>query len=594
MGNGPLLLPVRKTEEVPDLLEWGNLKNRFSGKTLFRSRLYHLETGDLSSLDIINNKWFFEEICTYCRSKKDINLLPSLKKISGSEKFDESLRQHASEIVETIEEQFLKRKNLPETTSDKDEYEKDENARRILSETRYPQTTEVLRLLRDKSTELRRLALFIIGKFRLAGMIQETGACLSVPGLEDDAYSVLLSFGSSASEEIEKYCLTASGNINTRKTVIRLLSQLKRDGDMSLLVEQLWSNSRQIKETALEALLFSDYKVTSEEKERLKKAMVEVCEAMTWIISAIVTLLKNRNAPLSGELIKEYIRWKSYLLNLATLTFNDNFTSGNNKDDKLSKDDLNRSIPEILTIIFDSESKRKEEDSSDYEYFNRKLKKLQRYFPCDLPDYDSLPEDIVNSDYNLLTIWTKAVAIRNIVKISGKNIGESVAALLFSPELVLREEAALLIARSEKDLYRKTADRIPGAVRSQLDRIDAGESQEKEYVYEKVKFLSSCFDGIREDDLLFLAEKMLFVGTDDGGIYSQPSNTILWSFSENKSDPDVFVNYEDISDPARIIKDLRTKYSYCYVLSLKAVWEFKFLHPGKSFGIFRYIDKCEG
>jgi len=173
-------------------------------------------------------------------------------------------------------------------------------------------------------------------------------------------------------------------------------------------------------------------------------------------------------------------------------------------------------------------------------------------------------------------------------------IFESVVALLFSPEQVLREEAALLIARTEKDLYWKTADRIPGAVRSQLDRINAGESQEKEYVYEKVKFLSSCFDGIKEDDLLFLAEKMLFVGNNEGGIYSQPSNTILWSFSENKPDPDVFVNHEDISDPARIIKDIRTTYSYCYVLPLKAVWEFNFLYPEKSFGIFRYIDKYEG
>ena len=176
MGNRPLLLPVRKTEETPGLIEWGNLKNKFSGKTLFRSRLYYLETGDLTSLDIITNKWFFEEICNYSKGKMDINLLPALKKISGSGKFDESLRQYSSEIIEIIEEKFLKRKNLPETTSDKDEYEKDENARRILSETRYPQTTEVLRLLRDKSLELKRLALFIIGKFSIAGMIQETGA----------------------------------------------------------------------------------------------------------------------------------------------------------------------------------------------------------------------------------------------------------------------------------------------------------------------------------------------------------------------------------------------------------------------------------
>ena len=36
MGNRLYLLPVQKRKEAPDLNEWGNLKNKYSGKTLFR------------------------------------------------------------------------------------------------------------------------------------------------------------------------------------------------------------------------------------------------------------------------------------------------------------------------------------------------------------------------------------------------------------------------------------------------------------------------------------------------------------------------------------------------------------------------------
>ncbi len=35
--------------------------------------------------------------------------------------------------------------------------------------------------------------------------------------IEDDAYSVILSFGTAAAKEINKYYLTASGNINYKK-----------------------------------------------------------------------------------------------------------------------------------------------------------------------------------------------------------------------------------------------------------------------------------------------------------------------------------------------------------------------------------------
>ena len=48
-------------------------------------------------------------------------------------------------------------------------------------------------------------------------MIQEACECLSINGIEDDAYSVILSFGNAAAKEINKYYLTASGNIIQEK-----------------------------------------------------------------------------------------------------------------------------------------------------------------------------------------------------------------------------------------------------------------------------------------------------------------------------------------------------------------------------------------
>ena len=592
MGNRPFILPVQEKKELPDLTEWGNLKSKFSGKILFRSKLYYLETGDLSAIDIINNKWFFEELFAYAKTKFDINLFPALKKIAGSAKFDESMRQHASEIEEIIEEQVRNKKKLPKITSESDETEKAENAREILAGTRYPQTTEILRLLRDKSPEIKRLALFLIGKFKMTDMIQEVCLCLNSPGLEEDAFSVLGSFGNTAGKDLDRCYLTNAGNLTTNKAILRLLAKTHPAADMSMLVERLWSNSRQIREMVLKTLIDLKYNPNENEKEHLKKSIFGTFGTLAWIISALVCLQSNNNALLYVEMEKEYIRWKDYLLNLLVLTFDRAIPkSGTAPDGK--KDDLSKSVPELADIIYGNTAKLKTADSSGPGNFNKKLKKLQRYFSCETPGYINLLEDIINCDYNLISVWTKACTIRNINAIEHEDLGESVVALLFSPEELLREEAASLIARSGSELYKTASERISENNRKKLDRIVAGEINEKELVYEKVKFLSSCFTGINEDELLFLTEKMAFARNDQRGIYSQPSDSILWSFSDEKADPEVFINLEDSNDLSGVIKDIRTGCSFCYVLPLGSVKSFNLQYPESSFGIFKYIDSKE-
>lgn len=589
MGNRPFILPAIKKKESPDLTEWGTLNNKFSGKTLFRSKLYFLETGDLSVIDVINNRWFYEELISYSHTGQDINLLPALKKIAGSDRFDESLRQHASEIEEILEEK-AKTRIPPGSLSGGAENEKAENARRILAGTRYPQTTEILRLLRDKSPELKRLALFLIGKFKMTDMVQEVCSCLNIRDIEEDAASVLLSLGSAVARELDRCSLAMAGNLITNKAVLGILARTRRGGDLSFVVERLWSNSRQIREMVINTLTEFNYRIGENDKERLKKNIIETFGTLAWIISAQVCLLNNNNTVLSDQMEKEYARWKDFLLGLLVLAYGESVT-GDEQGYAGDKDDLYRDIPRLAEIIFTDKTKSGE--NGKLSGYKKKLKKLQRYFSCEVPGYKNLLEDIINCDYNLLSVWTKACTLRNIADIDNEDLSESVVALLFSPEALLREEAAKLIVRSGRDLYRITADRIPGDNRNQLDRIVAGEISERELIYEKVRFFSTCFTGVSEDELLGLAEKTTYVTNDHRGIYSQPANTILWLFPDEESEPEVIVNIEESADLSRIAKDIRVSCHFCYVLTLSSVREFKFQYPESSYRIFKYIDTKE-
>ncbi len=81
-------------------------------------------------------------------------------------------------------------------------------------------------------------------------------------------------------------------------------------------------------------------------------------------------------------------------------------------------------------------------------------------------------------------------------------MAESVVALLFSPENLLQEEAVRLIARSDIKLYKSVYNRIPVATRKHLDRLIDRETDGREFLFEKIQFLSGRFEGIIEEELL--------------------------------------------------------------------------------------------
>ena len=146
---------------------------------------------------------------------------------------------------------------------------------------------------------MKRLALFLIGKFKMTDMIQEVCECLNVHGIENDAYSVLESFGIAAVKEVDRYYLKTSGNINSVMVLLRLMPKIHSPADLSFLMERLWSNSRLIKEMSLETLLNTGYQTNDDEQKRLKKNIFEVFGILAWIITALISLKNNNNDFLS-------------------------------------------------------------------------------------------------------------------------------------------------------------------------------------------------------------------------------------------------------------------------------------------------------
>lgn len=589
MGNS-FLPPDKKQDGLFESYYWDILKNRFSGKFLFQYNFYHLITGNLQSLDYLNNKWFFKEIFNYSLKNKEINFLPALRKISNSNRFDEIIRLSASELIQIIEERILINKTQGHTITVIRDEDRIENAKKILADTRTPQTTEILRLLRDKSIEVRRFGLFLIGKFWMTDMTLEVCGSLSIRGIQRDAFMVLQSLGNEAEKELNRFYLASSGNLVTSKAVLSLLSKIRSRENGSFLLERVWSNSRQLKEIALAGLINSGFKADNDEKRRLENLVYETCDLLVWIVTAKVSLQDNGAKKLAGELEKDFLRWKTFLSNILTLTFDGSELSESKKDLQTGKDDIGRNIPEIVGILLNITSKSGE--LQDNIAAKKMLKKLKKFFHFEIPQYKDLPEEILNCDYNTICVWTKASTLRNNPEIKGEDLAESVIALLFSPLEMLREEAALLLFRSGVELNRSGLERLPDSYRTNVDLVMSGKKNQQEFLFEKVIFLSQCFCGIPEDDLLFLSEKMVTIKNMDGEDMPACEDSIIWHFTNDDSLTDVIIQHKELVD-YREIKHNGNTSSYYYVLPFEVIEEFSFQYPESISLVLRYIDKNE-
>ncbi|MCJ7449824.1 MAG: hypothetical protein MUO72_19275 [Bacteroidales bacterium] len=593
MRNRLFAVPVVESEtgyknKSDDL---GTLKNKSSGKRLFKYNYFNLLIGDFSVLITNKNKWFLEEILL-AGSNGDINIIPALKKIASDSNFDEGVRQKSSEIIEILGAD----NNISKTKVKLSAFQQDEkkliDAKKALAGIRIPQTTEILRLLKEKSIESKRLAIFMIGKFKFIDMLPEVCECLNIPGLEEDTVAVLRILGSDADDELRRFYLKASGNINTSKTILRFLSSNNTKENITFIFERLWSNSRQIKEIALNCLTDCSFKAPEEDKNRLYQLIYEVISSLTFLISAKISIRKNKNEFLYQAVDKDYKRWKLFFARLLSITFTTNNIEGSipGKSNNLQLMEANsfKSIPEIVDIIFSKPKKPFE----DYKFEEKRIKKLQRFFPKEISDYHEVIEDLINHDYNLISVWTKACTLRSLQEITDESLTDSVIALLFSPETILQEEAVNLVARSGRELYKSAFQRIPEQNRLKLDKIITGETDEKELLFEKIKFLSFIFPGIPEDDLLILAGSMKYIKIKPGESLQLADGSVIWTHLPGKADPEVVVLTDgnlDKSDGKRFSGE---NISF-YVLKMEAVEAFNHNFPERAFEIMKYIDENE-
>jgi hypothetical protein len=171
-------------------------------------------------------------------------------------------------------------------------------------------------------------------------------------------------------------------------------------------------------------------------------------------------------------------------------------------------------------------------------------------------------------------------------------MGESVVALLFSPESLLQEESVRLIARSDIKLYRSVYNRIPVSTRKNLDRLIDAETNPKEFLFEKVQFLSHRFEGIIEEELLVLAKKMIFFSDIKSVMSVMQDGYIQWTLSSGNNTSSSHIVFPGNTDEG-VGKVGESEDKSWYLLSFRAIDEFLYQFPDNAGILLTYFENNE-
>lgn len=554
-------------------------ESRLKAETDFENDLINLLCGEITSLEKEYHPWYVSKILDYAEIRREINLLPALTKIRSVSEIPRDIRLRTSGII----------KDLELLSSGLRQNDEKLRAMMILAGEKTPPVHEVLKLIRERDTDLRVIALGIIRKFGLNELLPEVCSCLENPLTMKHAENVLQNFRSDADQALRRYHLFSSGNPEVSGIILRILGRNCNVENTEFLFSLLWSSERSTREAALQSLASCNYKISPEEKNKLLRLITDIVGILTWNLAAAISMGKTVDILLKNALLQENRRWSGFLFNLLSVVY------GNMPVNKI-KENLEEGTLlsvsyalEMMGILFDHQVKARLMIIFDLLPDRRKLRNLFRFYPGQIPEYKDLAWMIINRDYNLMGVWLRACMLRIIPRIDGNEMAESIIALLFSPELILRQETAGLLSRTGGDHYRQASDRIPEELKESIEMIINGKVKEQELIFNKVKFLVSLLKKVPEEDLLNLAGELNYSDFLSPDNLPGEGGYILWECNPLINECRTEIFYDNILRRMSL-KEAGTFY---YVLPLNALIHFINLYPEHSFEILKYINETE-
>ena len=337
---------------------------------------------------------------------------------------------------------------------------------------------------------------------------QEVCQLLTVTGTAIDATSVLNHFGERSCGELHRFFMKSSGNTLLAKSLLSVMSSRCYPESKNLIYQMLRSSSKVIKGRAVAALTDHGFRLPDEERERGLELISVTISTIRWYIPALAITGRARNNELTEALYSEMNWWYDFLFKLLALTYDSRYIDKIRRYLESGTDEGVALAIETANVVFDEEIRQQFAYCIEGAVRTISTDTLPTSYNDLPPSYEELVLEVINRDYNLTDLWTKAVAVRSLGSLKTDNIRMTISALLFSPSRLLVEEAYLLVNNIHD--YEEVLGRIPPVNREIVSEIAGKEMNNYNHLYYKTRFLKGRLKAVPVDDIIPLAGKLVY------------------------------------------------------------------------------------
>lgn len=538
---------------------------------------------------VASHEGLMNNLIGYAKRNHKGDMLPLLKEISQKNLTKERATEIDSLISSLSEEYKLKEFVNSKIGASIDKVlDKEVYVQAVYAIDKEPVVTDLIKILRDKNPAVRREAIFIVGRQKVADLLPEVCDSLALKTVSREAYSVLHSFGKDASEPLMAHYFRSAGNTYVRLLIIRLFGEIGGSDATEFLFDRLWSVHRDLRLEALNGLLSSNYIATEEEKDKLIQEIIEVIGLLTWNTSALASLREKKDTDLLSSLEEENAWWYNFLFGLLSLIYDKrSFAIIKSNLESGTVESVNLAL-EMVDIVVDDAIKPRLTALLDVVSEEDKLKTLFQFYPGEVPEYDELVIDLINTDYNRIGVWTKTCAIKSLYNVKEVLDPDFLIALLFSPNKILREEALAYLKTRFKDVFKYCSYRVPKEYLSHLNTILNGELQEEREIYNKICFLNKIFPGFSKNDLIELSIGVEVVENIKER-YTTEFSFLAWKIEKEPGKP--IINWKETGNLVTEEAIQSLDKTEMYLLSIDSVAEAIFNKPEISEDIINYFEQ---
>lgn len=365
--------------------------------------------------------------------------------------------------------------------------------------------TDMIRLMRDPDLHTRRVAILIAGRDRWYDLIPELCDAMLIDDLSREAFSVLKQFGERAFRSLAALYNRSATPVKVRVMIIRLFAAANTNEGADFMAEAFFSVHREVRKESLKGLLDYSYNPGREMKERLQVEADRVIDIIAWNTAAASTCTTAEDYEMADFIGADSEWWYRYLFGVISLIYGKRGVAM--VCDNINKNDGGSyaEARELIDIIVEEPLRKRLLILISVLSGRSSPAKLILNAGLEMLPYRQLCSAMINMDYNQVSVWTRSCALRRLYKFGEYNDFRAVAALLFSPFEILREEAARFLREKRVVVWNNTADRIPEYYRSHLENVVNGGLPERDELYYRTNLLRSCFPQVNPSDLLSLA-----------------------------------------------------------------------------------------